>query len=286
MSHYSCLVVGKDPEYQLAPFHEFECTGRDDEFVQDVDVTKEVLGHMEKESASLQDALDYFGLAESTVAADCDIHHSGDHKYGYAIVAGDVLIKAVDRTNPNKKWDYWVIGGRFSDKILRKTGTRDNAARKSEIDFDRLRQEKLQEADKDWHSVHAIIDPLPKIVPWTVVREDKFPNDIDAAREFYHGQEAVAALHAWNKTNSYPLGALMEFESLLCPLESYLKVQAELAFNCFAFVRNRKWAERGKMGWWGMVADEKDDETWSSIFQKLLADVPDSEWLTVVDCHI
>ena len=43
MSHFVVLVVGNDIEKQLQPFHEFECTGIDDEYVQDVDITDEVL---------------------------------------------------------------------------------------------------------------------------------------------------------------------------------------------------------------------------------------------------
>ena len=40
MSHFSVLVVG-DVDYNMAPFHEFECDGIDDEFIQDLDVTEE-----------------------------------------------------------------------------------------------------------------------------------------------------------------------------------------------------------------------------------------------------
>lgn len=43
MSHFTVTVVGDDPEQQLTPFHEFECTGRDDQYVIDVDVTD---GHL------------------------------------------------------------------------------------------------------------------------------------------------------------------------------------------------------------------------------------------------
>lgn len=39
VSHYSCIVIGEDPEAQLAPYHEFECTGRNDQYVQDIDET-------------------------------------------------------------------------------------------------------------------------------------------------------------------------------------------------------------------------------------------------------
>ena len=36
MSHFAVLVIGPDPERQLAPYHEFECTGMDDEYVDNV----------------------------------------------------------------------------------------------------------------------------------------------------------------------------------------------------------------------------------------------------------
>ncbi len=39
MSHFSVLVIGDDPETQLAPFHEFECTGVDDQYIHDIDIT-------------------------------------------------------------------------------------------------------------------------------------------------------------------------------------------------------------------------------------------------------
>ncbi len=40
MSHFAVLVADKDPEALLAPFHEFECTGQDDEYVKDIDITE------------------------------------------------------------------------------------------------------------------------------------------------------------------------------------------------------------------------------------------------------
>lgn len=41
MSHFSVLIIGADHAKQLQPFHEFECTGTNDEFVQDIDNTNE-----------------------------------------------------------------------------------------------------------------------------------------------------------------------------------------------------------------------------------------------------
>jgi len=41
MSHFSVMVIGDDVEKQMAPYHEFECTGTDDEYVVDKDTTEE-----------------------------------------------------------------------------------------------------------------------------------------------------------------------------------------------------------------------------------------------------
>ena len=43
MSHFLTLVIGPNPEDQLQPFHEFECTGTVDQYVQSIDVTEENL---------------------------------------------------------------------------------------------------------------------------------------------------------------------------------------------------------------------------------------------------
>jgi hypothetical protein len=41
MSHFVVVVVGEDVDQQLAPYHEFECTGHNDEFIQEIDDTDE-----------------------------------------------------------------------------------------------------------------------------------------------------------------------------------------------------------------------------------------------------
>ena len=37
MSHFSVMVIGGNVEEQLQPYHEFECTGINDQYVVDVD---------------------------------------------------------------------------------------------------------------------------------------------------------------------------------------------------------------------------------------------------------
>ena len=53
MSHFTCLVIGDNYEEQLQPFHEFECTGTNDEHVVEVDVTEDARATYESEIDSM-----------------------------------------------------------------------------------------------------------------------------------------------------------------------------------------------------------------------------------------
>lgn len=56
--------------------------------------------------------------------------------------------------------------------------------------------------------------------------------------------------------------------------------------GCFAVVKEGKWYERGKMGWWAVVTDEKDKDVWSEEVKQLLASLSPDTLLTMYDCHI
>lgn len=110
MSHFTVLVLTphdrqSELEERLQPFHEFECTGTNDRYVLDVDVTAECQEH----------GLDWYGLEDLTITSLDQLDKANTHKYGYALLDADGnLLKAVNRTNPNKKWDWWTVGGRWN----------------------------------------------------------------------------------------------------------------------------------------------------------------------------
>ena len=55
----------------------------------------------------------------------------------------------------------------------------------------------------------------------------------------------------------------------------------------FAFVTPiGEWHERGKMGWWTCVFNEKSHDNWKSEFKKFLDNLDEDTIVTVVDCHI
>lgn len=56
--------------------------------------------------------------------------------------------------------------------------------------------------------------------------------------------------------------------------------------TCFALVTpDGTWHERGKMGWWAVVADEQDEDSWNEEIVKLIQQHQDCI-LVGVDCHI
>lgn len=56
--------------------------------------------------------------------------------------------------------------------------------------------------------------------------------------------------------------------------------------SAFAVVKDGKWYERGKMGWFGVVTDKKDKDAWNEEVKQLLASLPPDTLLTMYDCHI
>lgn len=55
----------------------------------------------------------------------------------------------------------------------------------------------------------------------------------------------------------------------------------------FAYVEpNGVWKERGEMGWFACVSNEKDENVWNEEFNNFLKSLPDDAYVTVVDCHI
>ena len=98
--------------------------------------------------------------------------------------------------NPNSKWDWYEIGGRWNNGLVTKEGTETN---------------------------------------------EDYANQID-----------------WDKTGTP-----------------------------FAFVTpDGIWHEKGDMGWWAMVSNEKNKDDWETEFKEFLDSLDDDVTVTLVDCHI
>ena len=129
--------------------------------------------------------------------------------------------------NPKSKWDWYAIGGRWSNYIKTKDGDYVDECLFGEMD-------------------------------WTPFTEDDYETETKTdfwGKEYHELKEG----RKWHfATDNLP----------------------------FCLIVDGQWIEKGEMGWWAIVANEKDDATWDEQVQAILAKIPDDADVTAVDFHI
>jgi hypothetical protein len=237
------------------------------------------------------------------VAAGEEPDLSDEHKYGYAVLdeQGEV-VKVINRTNPNAEWDWWVVGGRWSGFFKLKNITeslsrgklgqpsafgpnrddldgRADICQIRDIDLDGMRSEAAQTALEEFDKAHAVI--AGRELPDFEALRAECGDDHEMFREKFWKHPVLVELNAikpfWNADEVTGLRRTRE------------QVEAEAragAISTFAVLKDGKWHERGSMGWFGMVSDEKDYGKWASEFNAMLDNSPPETWVAVVDCHI
>jgi hypothetical protein len=222
MSHFSLLVVTDEYptlallEQTLLPYHEYECTGIE-KYLEFTPVTE----------AEIQEDFSEYGEDNETLEAFCDRWYTQqDGKYGTL-------------TNPNKKWDWWVVGGRYANRFyIKGQTTEDNHAQKGLLDLKKMKRLRY----------------CTRVSNWPQIEKDR-----ESGRSLYL---------SWGVNEDITK-------------EEYLSTN--LDFTTFAILYNNQWYENGEMGWFGVVSG---DEDWETTFKEVFDSIPDTAWLTVVDCHI
>lgn len=332
MSHFTVMVIGDDAEKQLAPYHEYECTGNDDEYVIDIDCTEEVESWLKEivfVGANKQTGESDWHFSETQAAKkldnyepmsrlkwieameDSSLDQEIDDWFGYKKNAEGHYFK---HTNPNSKWDWYQVGGRWSGFFRVKNQAEGQLGEKSwanadeditpeyadvttkgNVDIVAMMEEVRTAREKDFDQlVDAIGDCTP--VSWTALRKqfNAEGKTINEAREAYSATEFDKTIKAYNKKHDTQIGGILSniFDDfyLHLPLnQARIRYVETAALNCvtpYAFVKDGHWVERGEMGWWGMASNEKDQDEWTKQFYKMFSELPDDTLLTMVDCHI
>lgn len=200
----------------------------------------------------------------------------GKHKFGYGVLnkQGE-LIKIIERTNPDKKWDWYQIGGRWSGELKLKkncvgsmggkswinAGQEDrpgycDSAFKRDIDIDGMEEPMRLKAEKTYDSWHDGVKNLP--------------DDSEEKQD-------------WKVKNIGLFVPKSEIDLLNTQTrEEY--VTCKSCYAPFAVLWDGEWYQEGDMGWWGIVSD--GDSNWKGQFKQLWSEIPDDELITAVDCHI
>lgn len=266
MSHFTVLVIGENPKEQLKPFQENNMGDYPEDFLEFYEI-------------------DWKSDYNTKEEAFSDGYKEHEGKIGYW-------------ENPNAKWDWYVLGGRWSgyyklkpgaEGLLGKPGGFQNTpeegyvdqCKRKDIDIEYMREEARKKAIYDFKFASSVING-GSFTNWPEVKE-RFKNDIKKARIFYNNQNVVEQWRIEPKVRER-LGIFSKPDDFNMTEEEYVQKQVNSAGVTFAVIKDGKWYERGETGWWGVVSDEKDN--WEEEFQKLFDEIPEETLVSVYDCHI
>jgi hypothetical protein len=161
--------------------------------------------------------------------------------------------------NPEAKWDWYSVGGRWTGYFKLKPGAEGQLGEPGvfeneplfdadvcalqDIDWDAMRTVQRQTAEKRWAACEAALAEGKPIDPY-----------LDFGVEPEEGKAQFLA--------------------------------REGSIATFAVLHSGVWHEAGQMLWWGLVADAKPSEAWDAEFERIIRSLDPDDELSVVDCHI
>lgn len=159
--------------------------------------------------------------------------------------------------NPQSKWDWWVIGGRWEGLLTLKNGKTANQAPAGKVDWAAMLQKRRDDATKDWYSYHFLMDQLKRKV-------------ID---------EHTYRMEVFNIVEMEDVKAAEELK-----LADYVDKHSKQGLT-FAFInQDGKWIEEANMGWWAITTNP--NESYGEQWWVFVNSLPDDLNVYVLDCHI
>jgi hypothetical protein len=296
MSHFTTLVIGEEPETLLAPFDE----NTEVEPYRDYLSEDKPADHWLFKILVEEHGLDPEGGWGPFVEAHNKRYGGDGDRLEYD--AEKDRAYSMSTYNPKSKWDWHSLGGRWTGYFKLREGANRlvgtvgrpglmterakpgwvDQVRKADIDFEGMRALAEAEAISEHAKVRTVLDGIATPARWEHVREHMFPGDIDAARSFYHNQPGIKALDAADIYVDDPV----EYYHLDAddPAAAYIERRVSQAGVPFAILTADGWAEKGRMGWWAFVTDEKAD--WIDIARSIIDGAPDSALFSLYDLHI
>lgn len=171
--------------------------------------------------------------------------------------------------NPNAKWDWYQIGGRWSGQLAVKPGSTSGTVGNPSwfnllINEEKITNGKVDSCQlKDLDTDAMIEDAKQQQVKWLAQADTEYENGTPI--------NIIKFRFGVDPTNNEDR-------------EQYLKDYR--LFTPYAIVHEGEWIAQGEMGWFGCSIDEYNEEEWSSkLWDKIKSLDPETR-ITVVDCHI
>lgn len=187
--------------------------------------------------------------------------------------------------NPDAKWDWWQIGGRWKNVFLVPESV-DLSIPGSVFESQEVNASSgcrwvfgARKSDIQWTKMHKLFldihrDAFQKLKKW-----------------FFKGIEPEGKSPTMFKREDgiYKLYDLVYIKS--DTLNDYIQrvgVNPGIRFPCntYAFIDATGWHGFGDMGWFGIDNNKKDNACWNDEVDAFIASVPDDHFLVSVVCHI
>lgn len=216
---------------------------------------------------------------------------------GYRIHEGRLQERRYD--NPQGRWDWYVLGGRWSNDLQLKAGRhgkgergsdfgnpvpvisgRCDRAQKGDLDIEAMRRAGFDAARDRWGTFEQL---RTEHGDWRTFRELVDAEGTEAARRLYNAQPIVAAartrLGLWeNLESAFPLDMSGADYCERARLESV---------PGFATLSDHGWWETGRLGMWGTHTSEGPaaEMDYLQRANDLIDNAAEDTWLSVVDIH-
>lgn len=244
MSHFTVLVIDtkneKSVDEWMDPFFE----GIEKDRIVDWTV-QDVLGYFKKENVDFPyDHVDESNLDKYLeIAKELDFNTTEHDTEGNLYYLG----------NNNAKWDWYQIGGRWSNVLRKLDGTRCDTCEIKDLDLS-LATELYNEAKRFWK---VVVDKQPL-------------TDVERPNDFFAMFKPEYYIEMYGNKDNY--------------------VKDCASFSTFAMLLDGEWHEQGKMGWFAISDTTKESlEKFTDFMDKTLRDLkkthPNAK-VTLVDCHI
>lgn len=186
--------------------------------------------------------------------------------------------------NPNAKWDWWAVGGRWSGSMLAKQDLEDalyprehsddlkslgdyrpiDGAFKKDIAFMKMLELEKESAAVRFFKLEKAFEQndTSDLGPLTVIKEDGIYSWGDLA--YQAGETLDEFLHRKgldeDSTGGFYPYAVVDLEG--------------------------DWHSEGDMGWFGLSSNDKPETDWHTEVQQFIDSLDDDDYLICVDCHI
>lgn len=283
MSHFTVAVITVDKnkiEEMLAPYSEnlevepyIERTKK--EIIEKAKKRKEDFFKEQKEGKKLSD----WQLKYINAETDEELYQAEIDEYEQYDEDGNEL----STYNPNSKWDWYSVGGRWRNSLLTKKDNEDVISKTILEDLINQGSNLRKETPIGYKWVDGA-----KIKDIDFKKAIEFKNTYNKAIRFWEtyveGKEPITEEEKEN----------IKFE--LYKKEYYIKrygtkenyANMASTFSCWALLDETGWYEKGKMGWWAMNESTRDSE--ELFIEKFTETInkPENQdkYLIIVDCHI